>query len=293
MSHYRHPDPLFDWMDKNQPTPAVDLEIDRWLASSYAAAHAMVLEGYLENWLNGDPEYANLAEPVEIIALYGKSFGITRNWKKLPVQISEDELPAWREHNYATNIHELREYQLSAVGGFLKQAGRDPQAVVAFMQQQLEAKLSEMEALAHQPVENYMPKDFDDEEIYDGDQIAESHVFNRVFDLRDEMEYFRLGLQHMRMYVMTEHNDDLGLPNRPLFDALTAINLNRLIARTEAVDPSLKKILDYLARHQEKLATDKEEAPDGIWWRHWKDQQKDQDRGSDNRETKSDRPRKA
>ncbi|HEX6461759.1 MAG TPA: hypothetical protein VFZ58_00605 [Candidatus Saccharimonadales bacterium] len=56
-------------------------------------------------------------------------------------------------------------------------------------------------------------------------------------------------MEKFRMLSLTEHVPEIGLPNRQIHDALMQIDLNGLIARLERIDIKLRRIWQYLAKH--------------------------------------------
>lgn len=270
----QYPDPMLKRLilKGGETDPHIRLGLSKWMHARNAITSGLVEQGVLEDWLNG----ASTEEPdlVEYLSNYTYSFILTRSWRELPIRVSEEEAPAYREHNYGTTLTELQFLQLGVLGGFLSLCGRDPAKAVALMQRQLRKKLDQLNELLAQPLETFTPTPITPEDEWNGedDEIRDDDKwrFNQPFDLFDQLTYFAYGMEHARMRSFDE-NPLLGLPNVDLFNALREIDLPSLLGELKKHEAGLKRILRHLAKHQgNNLVTNREEAPDEAWWRHWK-----------------------
>ncbi|MEC3978177.1 hypothetical protein [Amycolatopsis sp. H20-H5] len=264
-----------EWVAKNSPNAQMMHAVERWRQAEIFADDAMLLAHDVEDWLLD----GSLSKPdlVKCLAFYGKSRLFTQGWIHLPIAIPESERDRWIESGLQTTISAHREYQASAIGGFLEVASRVP-ALVHELDRQIQRKILTLANLLAKSLDHYTPEDWparitEGFEIDDG-QFLEQDVFDEPVALFEELTCFAWALEKARMFSLSEHNDELGLPNQELHDALMKIDLNELNARLQDAEPKLRRILKHLASHN-YFDLNYDVAPDQFWWRHWKGRQAD------------------
>src|SRR6266487_635050 len=155
----------------------------------------------LEHWL-ADAASGYEPNPVGAIAEYGYSRLITKGWKDVPIQIPESEREEWPF--LRKTFDDLRAFQLSAAGEFLAIAGKDPKRIGELLVQQVDERVAKMQEAANRPLTFYQPMSWDPhdewdiEAIQEGDYAHEFHKFDLPFALREELECFAYGMEHLR-----------------------------------------------------------------------------------------------
>lgn len=245
------------------------------------------IEADYESWLD-----TNLQTPppnlVEWVAYYGLARFRLQDWK-LPVDLSPQEMTQWREAGYYVELKDFQEAFGGVAAGFLYLAGQDPQLAVDIIQEQLAQKLAELDRLASLPLDTYMPRYLewqvrkrakaaglspaDIEEVVETCDQEEEHMFEMrdvkaLFDLRQQLQSFEWGIEKYRMISVGERNEEIGLPNTELYQALLQINTNELLRQLGQIDKKLRLIWQGLADLGcYDLNSDLE--PKIFWWRHW------------------------
>ncbi len=275
------------WNEANKPDKATELKIRRWLSAGTMPAEALEIEWEAEDWLKDrskpTPDF------VACIAWYGKTRLMLQGWK-LPIDVPESDFDEWREVGYYMTIEDFQKDLAGVAGGFLELAARDPQLFVGIIQQQLAEKLARLDELANLPLEDYTPqiteaaltakytakglgeaevREAVSEILLDSDDIVESRDIDRPFVLYEQLICFEWGMEKFNMFAISEHSNELNLPNKKLYETLGQIDLNQLLARLAKVEPKLKAILHHLAKYQ-YFRLDNPVAPEGFWWRHWR-----------------------
>jgi hypothetical protein len=278
---------FIQWLEQNKDNRELRREVGRMFTARSAVADSIGSTARLEDWL-AKPS-SDTPDIFVSVAAYGRSRLITKGWKELPIKVAEAEREEWRKEILSVTVDELRAYQLSAAGEFLAVAGKNPSAVGELLVQGVNERVTKMQEAADRPQSFYQPRQWDpnsevdQEDLVDGDYTYEFNKFDLPFALREELECFAYGMEHLRI-MCYDDEQELGLPNRALFDALMLVDLNQLHATLNAIDPKLKEILKHLARikyntdplvidYADRPAgdflLDNAEAPDGFWWRHW------------------------
>jgi hypothetical protein len=258
--------PLEQWMKSHKLNKQLEIEIFRWLGAVQRASDSLEESEALETWLashKGDEP-----DVVSCIANYGLSRIIIRGWKKLPIDIPQEQHEHWREYEYEPTLEDVQEYIAGAAGGFLETAGHNPGETIRLIRAQVAEKAARMEELAKKPLDYYTLGEYEEEEILEDAHLGQLQSFEEVFKLREQLHCFELGMEYMRLFCFNEA-PELGLPNKGLFAALGDIDLNLLIGRLDAVEEKLQRIRGHLAQ-QELVKLNDETAPDVFWWRHFK-----------------------
>jgi hypothetical protein len=282
----RDPSLVQEWYQSHPETTSEDIFLWTDLADQTDAAYLIGFD--YEDW----PPYQSGPAPdlVKYVSLYGYIRLRLYTWK-LPIDLSPEEMKRWRAAGYFVEKLDFEDALASVAGGFLDIAGRNPATAVQAIGRQLESKLSELESLADLPIEDYTPeytspllrakytaKGITGEQLEDAIDEAmieyswnERQGINEPFVIREELECFAWGFEKLRLIAVSEHNEELGLPNPILYEALMHIDLNALHGRLHHIDLKLKRILSHLASYDYfKLDADVE--PQRFWWRHWKRQ---------------------
>jgi hypothetical protein len=267
-------------------------DIYKWtnLANRNDHAHRITFayQGWLETSLETPPP-----DLVDWIGIYGYIRLRLKTWK-LPVKLSPEEMEHWRESGYYVTLDDFYEAAGSVAAGIAYTANINPQLTAQILQQQLDDKLAELERLANLPIEEYTPKfmewqirkelteegftgakfeEYLSEELMEDDHMLEMRRFEKPFEFRQQLESFEWGMEVLRPVVLSEYNEEVGLPSRELFDALMQIDLNALLARLADIDVQLRKIWRNLAKYDCFELNDSHE-PKRFWWRHWEKQPK-------------------
>jgi hypothetical protein len=262
----RQDDPLVQWMAANKPDKHTDRLIDSWLEAAIAPEEALEIEEQFEAWLKDRSRPA--PDLVACVAWYGYARLLIQGWTKIPIDIPDDDLDRWRQASYLPTIRDFQERLAGVAGGFLELAGYAPPLTVSIMSSQLKDKLDQLDEFANLPLEHYTPREMTDDQIEDGDDSYEQHQFDRPFVLRQQLECFEWAMEKYRMLAISEQSPEVGLPNRELHEALMQIDLNELLARLQAVDVKLRRVLQHLAEH-DYYRLNSDIAPQRFWWRHW------------------------
>lgn len=282
-------DPSFTVNYKKAHPEASPLEIFLWTNLANKPDYAYDIAYELEDWLASD-RTGPVPDLVDYIAIYGYVRLRLNEWK-LPVKLSPAEMLQWRKAGYFVELKDFQEALASVAGGFLGIAGTDPALIIKIIQQQLTAKLAELERLVDLPIDTtytpeFMPnqihemlvkqgykgaelEDMIDEYYHEDDHDVEVRRFELPFALRQQLQSFEWGMEKFRLLVMTETVPELNLPNRELFDALAQIDLNHLLAQLEKADAKLRRIWQNLAKY-DCYDLNAEYEPESFWWRHWR-----------------------
>lgn len=276
-----------EWLQQNLRHPRVD-DVRDWLNMMTNISSANLASYEFTDWLEGRTRHT--PDMVGWVSLYGRIRLKLEGWT-LPIDLSEAEATRWREGGYMLTLEDFQEGLAGVAGGFLEQTGRQPRNSADLIQSQLDEDLATLERVVNLPLDpDYTPKymewqvrerliaqgvppgpDLDDAvfeimiEEYHPNEISR---MSWPFTLRDRLEGFEWGFEKLRMYAITEHSPEVYLPNRPLFDALSRIDLTMLTARLERTDEPLRRILEHLDRYKCR-EMENAFAPKSFWWRHY------------------------
>lgn len=275
-----------EWYQSHPETTSWD--IFQWtdLADQTDAAHLIGFD--YEDWL---PFQSGPApDIVKYVSLYGYVRLRLSTWK-LPIDLPHEEMERWRSAGYFVEKRDFEDALASVAGGFLEITGRNPPTATRVIAEHFADKLTKLESLADLPLDDYTPEYTEPllrvkytargitgkqlEDAIDEAMIEyswnEQQGLDEPFVMREELECFAWGIEKLRILAITDHNEELGLPNPTLHDALMGIDLNAFHGRLQQIDPKLKRILNHLASYDyDKLNAAYE--PERFWWRHWKGQ---------------------
>lgn len=209
---------------------------------------------------------------------YGYSLEISGNWTSSPYDdLSKAEKYIMTSEGGMPTLYHLRDLQAQFAGGMLRVLGQEQDELTNLLYHQLEAKKAEYLKLLQRPVDFYTVQVFDYGDIVEDSEARslQHSQFARVFDLREQLECFEIGLEHLRMLVSSEHAPELNLPNMELFNHLARIESPLLMQTYEHGDEQLKQILRSLSEQGYKRIQQKS-APETFWWRHWKPKQRNE-----------------
>ncbi|MFI5708999.1 hypothetical protein [Kribbella sp. NPDC051620] len=267
MKMIRGDNPLAQWRLANKPDRQTDLGISRWLEAAVAPADAVWIETEFEKWLADRSR--TVPDLVECVGRYGYTRLLIQGWTKVPIDIEPADFDRWRAANYLPTIEDFHDQLAGVAGGFLELAGQAPVLTSDIIRRQIDEKLSRLDSILLLPLSDFTPREMSDAELEDGDDSAEQDRFDRPFVVRQQLECFEWAMERIRMLAVSEHNEELGLPNHSLYEALMTIDLNALLVRLRRSDDGLRRILQHLAKFQ-YYQLDSDIAPESFWWRHWK-----------------------
>jgi hypothetical protein len=229
----------------------------------------------IEPWLTG----ASRQEPdiVAFIARYGYARIVTGDWTDLPIDIPESELEDWKKNSgLATSIDELRHYQAGVAGCIPEMLHGNTARVITLINKQLEASYAELADLANRPVADFTPENFPSEDIGEEHVDVEYKELTRIVDLYEKLNCFELGIEELRMFMITEDVPEFHLPNKGFYDALVSISSHRLLTALKNAEPKLRAVLRMWSQTKRAVDLGKpfygpdETEPASFWWRHFK-----------------------
>jgi len=247
-----------------------------WHNAREQIVNAFPIREAWERWYRN--RSAQVPDLIDFGALYGYSRLLIQGWQQLPIEIPANQADTWREWGLGTSLSEFREHQAGIAGGFLELAGHDPELTRNTLEAQLEEKLAELKRLLDKSLEEYTPQKFTEKELDESDWLLESDQRDRLdepFKLYEQLICFDYGLQKLRIFCVTEEDEELSLPNKALYEALLRIDLSQVWSQLDVAEPKLRRILQHLMKHH-YFELNSDIAPESFWWRHW--QQKARDR---------------
>lgn len=258
------------WYPKAAEVPDMELLVNQWDSANIASDRSVLAIYRLREWY-AQGRQGNAPDIVQGIAHHGYSRLLTREWKELPLEPFFDEAAKqyWRSVDVEPTLLEFRNYQAEFVGGLIETLASNSDLFYTLINQQLNAKLTELRRLANLPLEEYYtPQNAEDDD--DIEYLSELNAMHRdlaaPFKLRQQLACFVPGFEVVRANML-DFNPDLNLPDIDLFNASTVIDLGAILRTFDEVDPQLKAILRNYAKH-DYFELEDPVAPETFWWRH-------------------------
>lgn len=278
MSTNPEKNPFVRWRNE-QSSRSLDKEtenmVQRWVSVNRSLSRAFDLyDDEIEPWIENKTTKA--PDLVEYVALYGYTRIASGNWTELPILVSDDAAEDWRRNSglFAT-IGQLREDQAGIAGCLPLMLHADLPRVMRTLNEQLEAHYAELRQLAAKPVGDFTPTQWPEEAI--GDEVIdiEGKKLRRIFELYEKLYCFELGIEEIRVFMITEDAPEVHLPSVEFYDALVSISSHRLLTTLDAAEPKMRAILKLWSETTmeytgEPYYRERETAPDSFWWRHFK-----------------------
>lgn len=260
--------PLTEWRAANHPDKQTDILIGRWLKAAIAVEECLEVQVLLSNWYHDNS--VRVPDIVACVSWYGRARLLVQGRRDAPIAIPLEDQDRWRNRGFHPTFEDFEDRLASVAGGFLLLAGHAPEWLANTINVQLDSKLADLRRAADLPLESYYTiRELTDDDIEDGDDLVQQRRLARAFVIREQLECFEFGMEKVRLFALSEREEELGLPNRKLFDALRRIDLNSLLAELEPIDDRLRVILGHLAK-QDYYDLDVDMMPERFWWRHWK-----------------------
>lgn len=173
-------------------------------------------------------------------------------------------------------MDQLREYQAGVAGCVPLMLHTDLPRVIETLNRQLSAHYTELRQLAAQPTVSFAPTQWPVEAIGDDVIDAEDEKLDRIFSLFEKLYCFELGIEELRVFMISEDDPEFHVPSTAFYDALISISSHTLLATLDAAEPKLRAIIvklwsettmEYTGQPYYRQRSD---APDSFWWRHHK-----------------------
>lgn len=272
--YHKQPSAYRLWRERHKNDPALLKFASQWNSAGLYATYAVEI-GY-EAFDLHESTSSKTPDLFKAVAEYGHALILSDNWHSSPYDgVSEDEAAKLRAGSIDVTLDELLNYLAGFAGGFLHVLGLAPQRFVSLMAQQLEAKKAEFQEELAEPVDRWESwGEIIGERFEPDDEWEEEKAFEKVFDLREELQCFLHGFERLVVLCESENAPELQLPNIQLSTLMIeAISMGPLRGFIESGDPKLKDILDFLGSqkyYKGHVITNLDTASDEFWWRHWK-----------------------
>lgn len=270
-------------------TSATNIRIAQWLRVNDELLELFdMYDDDIKPWLTGVT--SRQPDLVAFVAGYGYTRIVTGNWTDLPIEIPEAELSDWQENSgLVTSLDELRNYQAGVAACIPEMLHVNMDLVQVTLKNQLSLACDELSELAAKPVDAYTPTEWPEESYGDEYIEQEDQKLRRLFDVYEMLYCFESGIEELRIFMITEDNPELHVPNQAFYDTLVSIDSRQPLEIMQNAEPKLREIIRAWARVKRDIDQGRPfyredpDAPDAFWWRHFKVREKQTSRSNRHR----------